>query len=65
MSRHCPPIVPKKIKRETPRTNAELEALWREDPAFIGPVAPPMLMWFYRGRPKAEWELKAGQRNGA
>ena len=26
-------------------TPVELEALWRPDPAFIGPVAPPMWLW--------------------
>lgn len=30
-------------------TRCELEALWRGDPAFIGPVAPPMILWLKRG----------------
>ena len=46
-------------------TAAELEPIWRPDPAFIGPVAPPMLLWLYRGRPKNAWELKAEARHAA
>jgi hypothetical protein len=37
-------------------TAEELEALWRKDPAFIGPVAPPLTLW-ERGRGRGRyWE---------
>jgi hypothetical protein len=50
-------------KREKPaRTEGELEALWRPSPEFIGPVAPPMLMWFYHGCPKDDWQIEAERR---
>jgi hypothetical protein len=44
---------------------AELDALWRPDPAFVGPVEPPMIRWMREGRPKSAWELKAEARHAA
>jgi hypothetical protein len=36
-----------------------LQELWRPAPDFIGPLLPPMLLWFARGCPKDQWELDA------
>jgi hypothetical protein len=52
-------------RRFKPMTYEELEADWRADeggPNFIGPVAPPMLLWLYRHSPKSPWELEAKNR---
>jgi hypothetical protein len=42
-----------------------LDAIWRPDPAFIGPVEPPMVRWIRIGSPKSAWELKALARHDA
>lgn len=46
------------MKRERPPpTAAELEALWRKDPAFIGPVAPPMFLWINDEERQRLWRI--------
>jgi len=42
-------------KPRPPRTEAALEALWRKDPAFIGPVGPPMALWLRDRARQAAW----------
>jgi hypothetical protein len=36
----------------------ELEALWRLDPDFIGPVAPPMWLWLHDRKKQALWRAR-------
>jgi len=38
----------------------ELEALWRPDPAFIGPVGPPMVLWLRDREKQRVWCLRHG-----
>ncbi|MBV8650309.1 MAG: hypothetical protein JO255_02510 [Alphaproteobacteria bacterium] len=38
-------------RRQGLPTDAELEAMWRPFPAFIGPVMPPMIAWQRAGEP--------------
>lgn len=33
----------------------ELDALWRGNPDFIGPGAPPMVLWGRAGSPPDTW----------
>ena len=40
----------------------DLQNFWRPYPAFVGPLMPPMLLWFARGRPKSPWELIGEER---
>lgn len=37
-------------------TELELEAIWRKDPNFIGPVGPPMVLWLRDREKQAQWE---------
>lgn len=41
------------------------QELWRPAPDFVGPLMPPMLLWFARGRPKSAWEVAADARHAA
>lgn len=41
------------------------QVLWRPSPDFCGPLMPPMLLWFARGRPKSAWEVEADARHAA
>ena len=43
------------ISHPTFPTAEALEALWRPDPAFIGPVAPPMIQWINDRDAQARW----------
>ena len=44
-----------------PRTQSELEALWRTGgPLFIGPVAPPMWLWVHDQKKQALWRKAHG-----
>jgi hypothetical protein len=47
-----------KPKRQKPMpTPQELEALWRPYPSFIGPVAPPMVLFLRDRAAQAQWEI--------
>jgi hypothetical protein len=49
-------------RQKPPRTEAELEALWRKDPGFIGPVAPPMWLWLKDEEKQERWEIEMNLR---
>jgi hypothetical protein len=49
-----PPRIAKKRALQ-PRTAEQLEALWRPHPAFIGPVAPPMVLWARDRERQRQW----------
>lgn len=51
-------------RNEGARAAVTLDASWSHTlaPAFIGPLMPPMLLWFARGRPKSAWEIVAEAR---
>ncbi len=44
-------------------TSEELQELWRPDADLIGPLMPPMLLWFARGRPKDAWQIAGEARH--
>ena len=46
------------MKRK-PMPPEDLQELWRPAPGFVGPLLPPMLLWFARGRPQSAWEIEA------
>jgi hypothetical protein len=41
-----------------PLTPAELEAVWRPYPSFIGPVGPPMWLWVRDREKQRLWRIK-------
>jgi hypothetical protein len=55
------------MKRKPASTfrTSDHQELWRPSPGFTGPMMPPMLLWFARGRPKSPWELKVDARVAA
>jgi len=56
-------VCPRPRSRNAERlTQAELEALWRSAPDFIGPVAPPMWLWERDRAKQALWSRKHGLR---
>ena len=63
-----PEVEPQELWR-TERAVADipLDASWchRPAPDFIGPLCPPMQLWFARGRPKSQWEIDAAARQAA
>jgi hypothetical protein len=40
-----------------PLTPAELEAVWRPYPSFIGPVGPPMWLWVRDREKQRLWRI--------
>lgn len=46
----------------TPLDDDGLDALWRQESAFIGPVEPPMVRWLRLGRPPSAWQVAAAAR---
>jgi hypothetical protein len=42
----------------SPFTQAELEAIWRPHPGFIGPVGPPMVLWLANREAQAKWRKR-------
>lgn len=55
------PKPPRKRERP-PSTEAELEAFWRKDPGFIGPVGPPMWLWLRDRERQEQWEIEMSLR---
>jgi hypothetical protein len=52
---------------EGARAAVPMDASWCHNPApdLIGPMMPPMELWFARGRPKSAWEIAAQTRHAA
>jgi hypothetical protein len=46
------------IKQKRQMTAEELEGLWRPHPAFVGPVAPPMVLWLRDRQRQEQWEIE-------
>ena len=46
----------------TPVDGDGLDALWRQDEAFVGPVEPPMIKWVRMGSPPSAWQVAARAR---
>ena len=53
------------VAKTKPTAPEDLQELWRPAPAFIGPLMPPMLLWFARGRRQGAWEIAAEARHAA